>query len=125
MVKIGGLNEDGYATADCLIYDIWSKHWSLTPLSMDMLTSRAICSAAVLDGKIVVAGGMSGYSRSLSSTEFIDIDDLLEYAPLHYPLPSLVFNRILEIGKPDDDRDDTYDADEAPRKKAKTIQSNC
>ena len=114
LVKIGGLNEDGYATADCLIYDIWSKHWSVTPSSIDMLTPRELFTAAVLDGKIVVAGGLGVELDS----ECIAIDDLLEYAPLHFPLPSLVFNRILEIGKAGDDRGGE---DDAPRKKAKIV----
>ena len=124
MVVIGGIDNDYDATADCLIYDTWSKHWSVTPSSMDMLTPRHSFIAAVLDSKIVVAGGMDGDRQVLSSTEFIDIDDLLEYAPLHYPLPSLLFNRILEIGKADDDRGNSGYADEAPRKKAKIVQSN-
>ena len=121
LAVIGGSNDDYDATADCLIYDTWSKHWSVTPSSMDMLTPRHSFIAAVLDSKIVVAGGTDGRRQVLSSTECIDIDDLLEYAPLHYPLPSLVFDRILEIGKADDD---TGGADEAPRKKAKIVLSN-
>ena len=38
----------------------------------------------------------------------IDADALLEYAPeyLHYPLPKLLFNRILEIGKLESERVD-------------------
>ena len=92
---------------------------------MGMLTPRGYFTAAVLDGKIVVAGGDDGDARPALSTEFIDIDNLLEYAPLHYPLPSLVFDRILEIGKADDDRGNTGNADEAPRKKAMIIKSNC
>ena len=91
---------------------------------MGMLTPRHSFIAAVLDGKIVVTGGQDGLGRIALSAEFIDINVLLEYAPLYYPLPSLVFNRILEIGKADDDRGDTGDADEAPLKKAKIVQSN-
>ena len=124
LVMIGGVNADYVITADCLVYDIWSKHWSLTPSSVDMLTLRDNFTAVVLDGKIVVPGGLDGRAQVLSSTEFIDIDNLLEYAPLHYQLPSFVFNRILELGKADDDRGDTGDADEGPRKKAKIVQSN-
>ena len=86
-----------------------------------MLTPRFQFTAAVLDWKVVVAGGSDGDRKPIPSAEFIDINDLLEYAPLHYPLPLLVFDRILEIGKADDNTDD---ADKAPRKKAKTITSN-
>ena len=125
LVMIGGWDAEYHATSDCLIYDIWSKHWSVTPSSMDMLTPRDHFTAVVLDGKIVVPGGADGGARPILSAESIDIDNLLEYAPLHYPLPLLVFDRILEIGKADEDRGDTGDADEAPRKKAKIIQLNC
>ena len=35
----------------------------------------------------------------ITKDKCIDADALLEYAPLHYPLPTLLFDRILEIGK--------------------------
>ena len=128
LVMIGGLNDDCGITAGCLVYDIWSKHWSVTPLSMDMITPRDDnFTAIVLDGKIVVSGGSNGGRRRILSSEYIGVDDLLEYAPLHYPLPSLVFNRILEIGRADGDsgsRPSAGDVDESLHKKAKTIQSN-
>ena len=124
LAVIGGFNKDVNVTADCLIYDTWSKHWSVTPSSVYLLSPRHSFIAVVQDNKIVVAGGVDGQDQVLSSTEYIGIDNLLEYAPLHYPLPLLVFDRILEIGKGDDDRGDTADADEAPRKKAKIVQSN-
>ena len=123
LVMIGGLDDDFVVTADCLVYDIWSRNWSVTPPSIDMLTPRVNnFTVAVLDGKIIVAGGSDGDTRLIVTPECIDIDDVLEFAPLHYPLPLLVFDRILEIGKANDDRGDTG---EAPRKKAKIIQSNC
>ena len=55
--------------------------------------------ATVLDGKIVVAGGMDNDYKALASVECIDADALLEYAPLHYPLPDWILDRILEMGK--------------------------
>ena len=101
LVVIGGHDKYGYrVTASCLIYDIWCNRWSTTPASMDMIKARKHHTAAVLDGKIVVAGGLGQDGNVLASVECIDADALLEYAPLHYPLPKkLLFDRILEIGK--------------------------
>ena len=48
---------------------------------------------------IVAACGGYRHGNALASIECIDADALLEYAPLHYPLPKLLFERILEIGK--------------------------
>ena len=96
LVMIGRLDEYECVTADCLIYDIWSKHWSVTPPSVDILKPRADdLTAAVLDGKIVIVGGLGCEPDS----EFIYINDLLEYAPLHYPLPSLVLIKYLRLGE--------------------------
>ena len=92
-------DEDYAATASCLIYDIWCNRWSSTPASMDMIEARRSHTAAVLDGKIVVAGGEGRADNVLASVECIDVDALLEYAPLHYPLPDWILNRIFEIGK--------------------------
>ena len=64
-----------------------------------MIKPRYQHTAAVLDGKIVVAGGRGRDNKVLASVECIDADALLEYAPLHYPLPTLLFNRILVISK--------------------------
>ena len=61
---------------------------------MDMIEARECHTAAVFDGKIVVAGGLGRDDNALASVECIDADALLEYAPLHYPLPRLLFNRI-------------------------------
>jgi len=99
LVVIGGSLPayDYDVSASCLIYDIWYNRWSSTPASMDMIEAREQHTAAVLDGKIVVAGGFGQSFKA--SVECIDADALLEYAPLHYPLPTLLFNRILEIGK--------------------------
>jgi len=98
LVVIGGRDIDG-VTASCLTYDIWCNCWSSTPVSIDMIEARCCGSAVVLDGKIVVAGGWGRDRDPLVSVECIDADALLEHAPLHYPLPTLLFNRILEIGK--------------------------
>jgi len=99
LVVIGGKDKEGAVSASCLFYDIWCNRWSSTPPSMDMIKARRYPSATVLDGKIVVAGGVNRYNKVLASVECIDADALLEYAPLHYPLPTLLFDRILEIGK--------------------------
>ena len=118
LVVIGGIDDNDCLIRDCLIYDIWSKNWSLAPLSMDMRTLHADdLTAAVLDGKVIVSGRVVGKLES----EFVDIDELLEYVPLPYPLPLLVFNQILEIGKADDN---LGGEDEHPCKKAKIVQSN-
>ena len=66
---------------------------------MDMIDARNSHTAAVLDGKIVVAGGQDRGYKALASVECIDADALLEFAPLHYPLPDWILNRVLEIGK--------------------------
>ena len=90
----------GYpVTGSCLIYDIWCNRWSSTPASMDMIEARHGHTATVLDRKIVVAGGGDHDNNELASVECIDADALLEYTPLHYPLPDRVMNRIFEIGK--------------------------
>lgn len=92
---IGSWDENENDTANCFIYDSWSKNWSVKPTSIYMLPLRDGFTAAVLDSgwQDCFAGGITGDGRSrqvLSSTEFIDIDDLLEYAPLHYPLSWLI-----------------------------------
>mgnify|MGYP000889755771 CR=1 FL=1 len=97
LVMIGGEDEDYNSSAGCLIYDCSINRWSSTPASMNMITARYLHTAAVLDGKIVVAGGSSG--RRLSSMECIDARDILEYAPLEYPLPVEYFSHILQLGK--------------------------
>jgi len=99
LVVIGGYDKEGADSASCLIYDIWCNCWYSTPASMDIIKARHHHTAAVLDGKIVVAGGRDRGYKALASVECIDIDALLEHAPLHYPLPKLLFDRILEIGK--------------------------
>ena len=78
-------------------------------------------------GRLLFLVDSNGGRRRILSAEFIGIDDLLEYAPLHYPLPSLVFDRIPEIGKADGDsgsRPSAGNVDESSRKNPKTIQSN-
>ena len=99
LVVIGGDDHNWDATAGCLIYDFSSNNWSSTPESMDMIQARDTHTAAVLDGKIVVAGGWSRDCNVLASVECIDVDALLVYAPLHYPLPDWILNRIFEISK--------------------------
>ena len=99
LVVIGGRDEDLKVTAGCLIYNCSINQWSSTPASMNMITARYIHhTAAVLDEKIVVAGGHSG-RQHLSSMECIDAHDILEYAPLDYPLPVEYFDQILQLGK--------------------------
>jgi len=98
LVVIGG-SDRMCVSAGCLIYDIWCNRWSSSPVSMDMIEARKTHNAAVLDGNIVVAGGWGRNGHVLASAECIDAESLLEYAPLHFPLPTLLFNRILEIGK--------------------------
>ena len=98
LVVIGGRDEKRDETAGCLIYDCSINQWSSTPASMNMITARYYHTTAVLDGKIVVAGGSSG-GRRLSLMEYIDARDVLEYAPLDYPLPDIYFNQVLQLGK--------------------------
>ena len=82
LVVIGGSDMAFRVTAGCLIYDIWCNRWSSTPASMDMNKAFSRHTAAVLDGKIVVAGGLDRDDNTLASVECIDADALLEYAPL-------------------------------------------
>ena len=98
LVMIGGNDEEDDNTAGCLIYDCSINNWSSTPASMDMITSRDGHTAAVLDGKIVVAGGHND-EHYRSSMECIDARDVLEYVPLDYPLPQIYFNQVLQLGK--------------------------
>ena len=98
LVVIGGYDDEEEATAGSLIYDCSINRWSSTPASMNMITARVDHTASVLDGKIVVTGGGSG-RQSLSSVECIDARNVLEYAPLDYPLPQIYFNQILQLGK--------------------------
>merc|ERR1712110_1147282 len=74
LVVIGGFGKDG-VTAGCLIYDIWGNRWSSTPAS-NMIEARSSHYAAVLDGKIVVAGGRDQDHKVLASVECIDADAL-------------------------------------------------
>ena len=94
LVMIGGYKEV-VNSAGCLIYDCLINQWSSTPASINMIIARISHTAAVLDGKIIVAGGSGG----VSSMECIDIQDVLEYAPLDYPLPQIYFDQILLLGK--------------------------
>ena len=98
LVLIGGLDDEYGATAGCLLYDCSINRWSSTPASTNMITARDGHTAAVLNGKVVVAGG-DGRGRRLSIMECIDARDILEYAPLDYPLPVEYFNQILQLGK--------------------------
>ena len=98
LVVIGGRDDDEYgATAGCLIYDCSINQWSSTLAFMNMTTARYLHTAALLDGKIVVAGGNG--EQFLSSMECIGARDILEYAPLDYPLPQTYFDQILQLGK--------------------------
>ena len=106
LVLIAGCCPNIRETAGCLIYDCSINRWSSTPASMNMITAPHRHTAAVLDGKIVVAGGRSR-GQFLSTMECIGACDVLEYAPLHYPVPQIYFNRKLQLGRShDDDHDD-------------------
>ena len=97
---IGGEDENKEQSAGCLIYDSSINHWSSTPAFMNMITARVDYTAAVLDGKIIVAGGDNdGDGQCLSSMECIDAHYILEFAPFDYPLPQKYFNQILQHGK--------------------------
>ena len=98
LVLIGGYDDEDGTTAGCLIYDCSINRWSSTPASVNMISARHDHTAALLDGKIVVAGGECDGS-ALSSMECIDVRDVLEYAPLDYPLQDIYFNQILQLGK--------------------------
>ena len=97
LVVIGGFGEGG-VSAGSLIYDCSINQWSSTLSSMNLITAQWYNTAAVLDGKIVVAGGRDD-EQYLSSMECIDARDVLEYVPLDYPLSQIYFNQILQIGK--------------------------
>ena len=91
------VSED-HITAGYLIYNCSINHWSSTPVSMNTITARYSHTAAILDGKIVAAGGHDAF-QYLSSMECIDAHDiLLEYTPLDYPLSVEYFNQILQLG---------------------------
>lgn len=114
LVVIGGYGGEYHIPkASSFIYDISSNLWSSTPTSMDMIDRHSGHVAAVLDGKVFVAGGWGQIRHSKRpSFEYIDIDTLLQYAPLHYPLPAKYLRRIFEIGKAECDK-------VRPRKKRK------
>ena len=103
LVVIGGqfYTKKGFGhAANCFIYDRIFNRWSSTPMSMDMVTTRFKHTVAVLGEKIIVVGGRGGnFGKPLSSMEFIEAHDLLEYSPLNYPLPHSYFNKILQIVK--------------------------
>ena len=48
-------------------------------------------------GKLLLHGRSGG--QGLSSMKCIDTRDVLEYAPLDYPLPVEYFNQVLQLGK--------------------------
>lgn len=105
LVVIGGWERR--PVANCLIYDCIMNQWSSAPESVDMTIARVTHSIAVLGGTIFVAGGRGMDREPLSSMEFIDADDLLKHAvPLIRPLPIFCFNRILELGRANDDNKD-------------------
>lgn len=88
-----------YLTVNCFIYDCFGNDWSTTPATMQIFEECYDHTASVLGGKIVVAGGYSRFalenehgpysgSPYPSLVECMDIHDLLECAPLIYPLPT-------------------------------------
>ena len=63
----------------------------------DMHTARLSCSAVVYNEWLVVAGGVSGYSDSLSSVEIMNIDSKQWYAGPPTPTP-LSYMRTAVVG---------------------------
>lgn len=53
----------------------------------------------MLGESIIVVGGLDDERNALFSAEFVDVHDLLEVAPLIYPLPFFYSNQILWIIK--------------------------
>lgn len=103
LVVIGGEDEEGHVVSSCLIYNCVVNSWTSAPVSMNINAARSYHISSVLDGKIVVAGGIGTDEHRLSSVEFIGACDLLEYAaPLTFPLPTLYFNHILYFVKAND-----------------------
>lgn len=101
LVAIGGFCKMGRAVASCLIFDCIFNRWASTPAPIDMSTARGFHTAVVLDGNIIVAGWHK--EENVSYMELISTRDLLEFAPVIYPLPIFYYNRILQIGKPNDE----------------------
>ena len=73
LVLIGGHDEEKVVIAGCFIYDFWSNCWSSTPTAAtasssctDMIDACGGHTAAVLDGKIVVAGGEDSDYEAIS-----------------------------------------------------------
>ena len=99
VVVIGGQHEEEEVTAGCLIFNCSINQWTSTPACINMITARRCHTAAVLDGKIIVAGGTDSDGRDLTSVECIDVRDVLEYTPLEYPLPQTYFDQILQLRK--------------------------
>jgi len=110
-------DQQGYVAEHCLIYDFFGNRWSTVPKSMNIMTERGShCSAALLlrddggsDGEtnsravvvvvVVVAGGRDENSDIVASAELLmDVRGLLlEYAPLVYPLPPFLLDKILQF----------------------------
>ena len=97
LVVIGGRDKIGPTAASFFIYDCIFNRWSSTSASFNMSTARHNHTAVELGGNVIAAGGL--FNKRLSSMESIEARDLLESAPLIYPLPTFYFNRILQIVK--------------------------
>jgi len=99
LVMIVGRDPQPSSLRSCFIYDSIFNCWSETPASMKMVEGRSLPTPSkifVMDGNIVVfCGGLQGFD----SIEFINVDALLEYAPLIYQFPPFYFNQILVLGK--------------------------
>mmetsp|Transcript_10152 Transcript_10152/g.15218 ORF Transcript_10152/g.15218 Transcript_10152/m.15218 type:complete len:99 (+) Transcript_10152:121-417(+) len=97
---MGGCDEYGDVDGKCFIYDYWCNRWSSTPAAVhNVSVRRYFHTLAVLGDNIVVVGGRDGDGNELSSIKCIDVNDLLQYAPLYYPLPDNLFDHMLLIGK--------------------------
>jgi len=100
LAAIGGWNSQSGCLRSCFIYDSVFNCWSETPKSLYMNAALRHHTAAVLDGKVVVFGGIGCSIQDHSSfVEYISVDDLLYCAPLIYPLPPFYFNQVLMLGK--------------------------
>ena len=112
LVVIGGCGENVIAAANCYIYDCIFNRWARRSVSIDMNTALGNHTAVALGGKITVAGGQNDL-KPLTSMEYIDTRDLLNFVPLVYPLPTFYFNQIIQTGKAYYDANGDVDSDDA------------
>uniref|UniRef100_A0A7S2L769 Uncharacterized protein n=2 Tax=Leptocylindrus danicus TaxID=163516 RepID=A0A7S2L769_9STRA len=106
LMIIGGEDEHGHVMPSCLIYNCYNNTWSSVPVCMEMTRARSYHVTSVLKDRVIVAGGIGSNDQRLSSMESIQASDLLRYAPLMFPLPTVYFDQILLLGKAKDDNGD-------------------